>query len=239
MKGEPLETIPMLVQKFVLFEYNGFMWFFVPLMLIYLSMPFLAVFVLNSERKLLRLFLIIGLLLSWISPLCENFTVKHSLVDIYLMGSRFMYFIVLGYYIGHYEISKFTCRKIYVLAVLSMLIMFVGTFLLTLHTPEHYRYFLSYTNLPCTLSAVAIFLFAKYYNWQRLFTRFHIKEESLARYSSLSLGIYLIQALGFKVLGYFDALESAVLIRFVVMYACCVITVWVMKKVPLVKRIVP
>ena len=33
MKGDPLETAFMSVQKFVLFEYNGFMWFFVPLIL--------------------------------------------------------------------------------------------------------------------------------------------------------------------------------------------------------------
>ena len=58
-----METIPTLVRKFVLFEYNGFMWFFVPLILIYLSTSFLAVFVLNAGRYMLKTFLIIGFIL--------------------------------------------------------------------------------------------------------------------------------------------------------------------------------
>ena len=117
--------------------------------------------------------------------------------------------------------------------------MYAGTALLSLHAHEHYSYFLSYTNLPCTLSAAAVFLFVKYHDWQRLLTRLYIKQESLARHSSLSLGVYLIQALGFKTLDYFDMLKSAVLVRFAIMYILCIITVWLMKKIPIAKRLVP
>ncbi|WP_298071724.1 acyltransferase family protein [uncultured Bacteroides sp.] len=239
LKGEPMETIPTLVRKFVLFEYNGFMWFFVPLILIYLSMPFLAVFVLNAGRKLLRLFLITGLLLSWIPPLDADFTARNTLADIYLLGSRFLYFTVLGYYVGHYEISRATGRRIYMTGILSMIVMYAGTALLTLYAPGHYKYFLQYTNVPCILSATAVFLFVKNYDWQRLLARLHIREESLAHYSSLSLGIYLVQSIGFKALHYFKIPESVILIRFVVMYAFCVLIVWVMKRIPLVKGLVP
>lgn len=81
--GEKLESIPILIEKFVLFEYNGFMWFFVPLIMIYLSMPFFAVFVLNADRKLLRLFLFIGLVLGCIPPLDTDFTTREGLGNIY------------------------------------------------------------------------------------------------------------------------------------------------------------
>ena len=239
MKGDPLETASMSVQKFVLFEYNGFMWFFVPLILIYLSMPFVAVLVINSDRKLLRQFLIIGLLLSWIPPLSEDFTVRSTLADIYLLGPRFLYFTILGYYVGHYEIDKATRSKIYAAGLLSMVSIYIGTALLSLYAPEHYGYFLSYTNLPCTLSAVAVFLFVKYHDWQQILFRLCIKQESLVRYSSLSFGVYLIQALGFKILNYFDILEQAILVRFIIMYILCIIIVWLMKKTPIVKRLVP
>ncbi len=50
-QGEEIETIQELIEKFVLFDYNGFMWFFVPLIIIYLSFPFLAVFIFNSNRR--------------------------------------------------------------------------------------------------------------------------------------------------------------------------------------------
>lgn len=55
-----IDPIGTLIKKFCLFEYNGYMWFFVPLLLIYISIPFFAVFVINSNKNLLRSYLILG-----------------------------------------------------------------------------------------------------------------------------------------------------------------------------------
>ena len=56
IKDNEIEPIGILIKKFCLLEYNGFMWFFVPLLLIYISIPFFAVFVINSNKNLLRFF---------------------------------------------------------------------------------------------------------------------------------------------------------------------------------------
>lgn len=238
IKGEAIEVWSNLVEKFILFDFNGFMWFFVPLLLIYLSMPFFSVFVLNANRSLLRLFLIIGLALGSIPPMEVSFTVKEGLSDIYLMGSRFLFFIVAGYYFGTYDISRKTRRRLYAIALLSMLVMCLGTALLTLYWPSHYRYFISYTNIPCALTAIGVFTFFRYQEWDTLLGRIQLSPSVLATLSGLSLGIYLIQGAWFAVLNQMHLFAGQPLFRFLVMYILCVLSVWVMKRVPGVKKIV-
>lgn len=236
--GEKLESIPVLIEKFVLFEYNGFMWFFVPLIMIYLSFPFFSEFILNSSRNLLRLFLIIGLFLGCIPPLDTDFTTREGLTNIYLMGSRFLYFIVAGYYVGHFELSVKIRRMIYACSIICMLIIFGGTMLLTLYMPEHYRYFITYTNIPCTVSAIGVFTFFRYNNWNNLLNKLKLNKNNLAYFSSFSLGIYLIQGAWFTVLGFFHICDKHILLKFFVMYVLCTGSVWVMKHVPVVRRMV-
>ncbi len=236
INGEDIMPISELVKKFVLFDYNGFMWFFVPLLMIYLAMPFIAVFILNSSRNLLRLFLFIGLLMGGIPPIDTTFSAKADLTDIYLMGSRFIYFIVAGYYVGHYKLSFRTRKLIYTSSILCMVVMFIGTALLTLHNPLHYKYFIQYTNIPCTLSAIGVFTYFRYYNWNKLTNK--LSPDYLAQFSSLSLGIYLIQGAWFTTLRFFNLCEEHILLKFIVMYALCVTSVYVMKKVPLARRLV-
>lgn len=238
LKGEIMDDFVTMAYRFIFFRYNGFMWFFVPLILIYMSLPFVAQFILNSSRRLLRSFLIIGLFLSFIPPIQADLT-SSSVGDVYLMGSRFLYFIVAGYYLGNYEISRRMRKRIYLLAVVSMLVMFLGTMLLTLNVPAHYKYFLSYTNAPCTVSAMGVFLFFKYTRWGELLSRLGLSGEWLARYSGLSLGIYFIQAAWFMILGLLHLCDNHIILRFFVMYVLCAFSVWVMKRIPLVNRFVP
>lgn len=238
IKGEEMEPLGSLIQKFCLFEYNGFMWFFMPLLLIYISMPFFARFVMYSNRSLLRLFLIIGGIMGLFPSIQTDFTVKNDFADIYLMGSRFLYFIVAGYYFGHYEISPKTRNRLYIATLLSMTLISVGTYILTLYWPNHYRYFISYINLPCTISAIGVFVFFRECNWNKLLKKYRIRPERLASLSSLSLGIYLIQMIWFTIIDYFKICEGEPLIKFLVMYVLCVFSVYIMKRLPLVKRLI-
>ena len=146
-KGERIEPVGTLLKKFCLFDYNGFMWFFVPLILIYISLPFFAVFVLNSNRRLLRLFLLIGCVMGFFSSLFTDYIGKY---DFHLMGSRYLYFIVAGYYLGHYELSGKTRNKLYVAAVISMAIISIGTYVFTL------RFFYQFAMHDCRHGGICI-----------------------------------------------------------------------------------
>ena len=237
-QGEEVGTILELIEKFVLFNYNGFMWFFVPLIIIYLSLPFFAVFILNSNRSMLYLFLVMGLVLGCIPPLESSFTVKEGLNSIYLMGTRFLYFVVVGYYFGNFEITQKMRRRIYTCSIVSVIVMFFGTIMLTLYIPEHYRYFINYTNIPCTIVAIGVFTFFRYCDWNKFLGKIRLSKGYLAYFSSFSLGIYLIQGVWFSVLNVFHVCKEHILLRFVVMYTLCVVSVWMMKRIPWVRQLV-
>ncbi len=227
------------IEKFLSFEYNGFMWFFVPLICIYLSMPFLAVFVLNAKRETLRLFLIISMVLGCLAPLHSDFTVRMKILDVYIFGTRFIPFTVAGYYLGNYDISRETRRKLYAAAWISIFVMIFGTACLSFLCPEHYMYFITYTNIPCMIVSFAVFVLFRYTDWEQLLTKTSITPARLASMSSLSLGVYLIQQLGFIALGHFSSIRhNNMILTFIIMYIGCVFAVWVMKKIPKIQKLV-
>lgn len=120
-----------------------------------------------------------------------------------------------------------------------MLVISGGTMLLTLYMPEYYRYFITYTNIPCTVSAIGVFtFFFRYNDWNSLLNKLKLNKNNLAHFSSFSLGIYLIQGAWFTVLGFFHICDNHILLKFFVMYTLCVGSVWVVKYVPVVRRIV-
>ena len=230
--------IPLVViEKFLSFKYNGYMWFFVPLICIYLSMPFLAVFVLNARRETLRLFLIISLVLGCLAPINSDFSVRSSIMDIYIFGTRFIPFTVAGYYLGNFDLSRETRRKLYAAAWVCVLVMIVGTACLQFFCPEHYKYFITYTNIPCTTVSFAVFVLFRYTDWEQLLTKIKITPARLASMNSLSLGIYFVQYLGFKAVGHILPKLHNMILKFVVMYIGCTLTVWLMKKVPVIQKL--
>lgn len=101
--GENFEDPLIILSKFISFEYNPNMWFFVPLICVYVSIPFVTIFVLNARRETLKLYLIISLVLSVLAPLEADFSVRTSLQDIFLFGTRFLVYAIAGYYL---EIMK-------------------------------------------------------------------------------------------------------------------------------------
>lgn len=117
--------------------------------------------------------------------------------------------------------------------------MFLGTIILTLYIPEHYRYFINYTNIPCTMVAIGVFTFFRYCDWNKILDKIHLSKSHLTYFSSFSLGIYLIQGMWFSVLiFFFNVCEEHILLRLVVMYILCVVSVWMIKRMPWVRQLI-
>jgi len=225
-----------LINGFLSFKYNGHMWFFIPLICLYLSMPFLTVFVLNARRDMLKTFILISLVLNSIG--CFEISHESNFYNIYLFGSRFLIFAVAGYYLGHFEISMSNRRKLYVAGWGSVMIILAGTAWLQFNIPSQYDFFLKYTNLPCTVTAFAVFVFCRYTEWSRVLRKLCLNENSLAKLSSLSLGIYLVQSLCFIIVSKLHLFDKINMLTFFVMYILCVFVVWTMKHIPIVNKIV-
>lgn len=235
-KGIIVDLPLCMIDKYLSFKYNGFMWFFIPLICLYLSMPFLSVFVLNSKRGILKLFIVMSMIMNTIG--CLSVPNGAHFYDIYIFGTRYLLFAVAGYYLGNYKISVLTRRKIYVLGWISVLIILFGTLCLQYNIPDRYDFFLQYTNMPCTITAFAVFIFCKNTNWEKLFCKYKLNVIWLINVSSLSLGIYLFQSLGFRLIGKIELLNNCLLLRFVSMYILCITIVIIMKRIPILKKFV-
>lgn len=235
VKDEPINIIPLLM-KVLTFKANGFMWFFMPLIVIYLSMPFLFLFVVNAKKIILDWYMVLGLVLPTISQILYPQSLRDSY---YVFGTGYLYFVVAGYYIGTIGIAEKVRKGLYWVSFLSAIFIFVATYWLTLYYPEHYRTFLSYLTLPCTLTALGVFTLFRYVDWNTILYNFHLTPHECALFSSFSLGIYLVQLFWFMFLNYFHLCVGHPLIRFGVMYVLCLFSVYILKQIPFLKRLVP
>jgi len=231
-KNETMGSLGDEFLKYAQIRDTHYMWFFVPLITLYLSMPFIATFVLNSSRKLLKQFLVMSLILGCIPPLFQkDFTVGQSIWDVYLFGSRFLPLMVAGYYWGNFDVSKKTRHIIYMSAICSIIIMFVGTAYMDCYNPQNFHYFFHYTNLPCMMLSFGVFLLFKYSDWEMLLNKIHLSSSFFISLSSLSLGVYLIQALIMMFVFHFKW-------SIFIIYPLCLLSVWIIKKIPIVNRII-
>lgn len=236
--GVALDSPMVILDKFFSFEYNPNMWFFVPLICIYVTMPFATIFVLNAKRRTLKLYLLISLAISLFAPFDSDFTVRTHIQDMFIFGTRFLVYAIAGFYFGNYEVNYKTREKMYFASGLCVVIMILGTIILSLNSPSHYKYFIQYTNVPCTILAYSIFVYFKNTNWQPVLLRIKIQPQQITVLSSLSLGIYLIQKMGFNLLGHIPYFKDNMIEKFLFMYVGCICAVWVIKQIPIIRKIV-
>ena len=142
VRGEWDITFWEIASDFLSFKYNSFMWFFIPLICIYLTLPFLRVFVVNAERRLLRLFIVMSVSLN-VAACFFKVEGGNNFYDIYLFGTRYLLFTVAGYYFGNYQLSDSFRRRLYVAGVVSVAVIFIGTSWCHLNMPENYGFFLN------------------------------------------------------------------------------------------------
>lgn len=193
-------------------------------------------FVLNARRSILKLFIVVYLIMNAVG--CLSLSKGAHFYDIYIFGTRFLLFAVAGYYFGSYDISLNTRRKLYTLGYISVFVILVCTSLFQLYMPNRYDLFLKYTNIPCTIIAFAVFVFGKYTNWSKVLSSIKVNVSMLSKLSSLSLGIYLFQAIGLRLIGKFDFIDNCLILKFILMYILCVSVIVITKRIPVINKIV-
>lgn len=240
MKGEPMDDAATIALDFISMKNNSYMWFFVPLTCIYLTMPFLATFVTNASRQALKNFILISLplgLTSAIGRMVEP-EPEHPILHMTLFATEYLPFVVAGYYFGNFTLSRLTRQRIYWAALACCAIKIVGTVICHFHVRSLMPIFSSYTSVPCTIIAFAVFIWFRYADWDKICERTHIGKNAWATLASLSLGVYLIQFGWFKMGRFVPLLGGQGLLTFFAMYACCLSSIWVIKKIPFLRKVV-
>lgn len=220
------------LRQFITFDYNPTFWFFIPLLIIYISLPFISTFALNASNKELKLFLILGFfLISLVEPLFESLHLD-VLYNLFPWGSKYILFAIAGYYISEYNIEAKYRKIIYSFAILSAIFLFVSGIYVSINHLDVPLLF-SYTFAPCALTALGVFSLIRNVNLDRANAGF------LKKWSSFSFGIYLCQAMFFTMTNKVPfPIGSHPAILFPTVYLLCLVSVSIIKKIPILNKIV-
>lgn len=217
-------------------------WFFFPLFSIYLSMPLLSLLA-DNKRALaygVGAAFILQSVLPYVLPL---FGIQWSGSISILALSGNLLFTALGYLLSTTELTKKQRLIVYALGILGTIIRFAYTAVSSEAISDVDRLFFNYLAFPAVLQGAAVFTLFKSLDFSALSEK---RMRTLSTVSSCSFGVYLIHK---PILDHFvlsphwlNIPMTSVMLRTtgaLVFYIACVGMVLLLKKIPVVKSIVP
>lgn len=217
-------------------------WFFIPLFCIYLSLPLFAA-IPNEKRKTLFTYLAVaGFLLNILPPFLLGVTGKELPTGLSVgVVAGYLFYVPVGYLISRYEITPKARIIIYVLGVSGLAMHMFGTFIYSRPAGEISGVFKGYQNVPCVLYSIAVFVFIRYA------TPHIMKHKPLAWLTNTlrtyTLSIYLLHIYVVRTLArLFDGIGYSLTYRLLAPFGIVIIAVfgaWVIRKIPVVREILP
>ncbi len=233
-----------------LFIYNGVLrntfvgvyWFFLSLFGMYLCIPLFAAVAEDARRQTFLYLIGAGTVVNIAVPFMIRLSGKDIAwpINIAVAAGPLIY-LPLGYMIREYEIPKALRLTLYVLGAAGFSAHLFGTYYLSVKKGAIDDLFKGYTNLPCLLFSVAVFVFFKYHSEKIL--RFQPVRRLIGFLSGYTFPVYLMHWFMLNGACRLLAIDTHALwyrlgAPFLVIPAVVAIT-WVLKKIPVVKRIVP
>lgn len=170
-------------------QINPYYWFFPAIMMIYLSIPLFASIERSKKCTVFGYLIITGFIFNSLFPLLFNVLGLKYHSD-WTLGviSNYLIFIIIGYWISHYKISKKYRLLIYYAGIIGLALHLILTYRLSFQEQTIVHQFKGYTNVPSILYATSIFTFFAYSSEK--IQLFILKFTKPIR--NLTLGIYLI-----------------------------------------------
>lgn len=215
-------------------------WFFIPLFAIYLSMPVLS---LLKDNKRILWYMAGGsfVLQSLLPYLFSYIKVSYNYSLNMLTVSGMLLFSIIGYLFANTDFNKLHRTIIYGLAIFGFALRYFGTWYLSAKDGVLNKTFYGYNGYWSVMLSCGVFVFFKYF---KPFQKIADSEKAckiLSTVSGCSFGVYLTHMIIFRFLQRFIVLYSwqwRLLVPFLIYIIALAIT-YILKKIPLVKNIVP
>lgn len=215
-------------------------WFFKPLFCIYLSIPLIAAVEPEKKVSVYTYTVIAAFFINVCSWFIINvFHLRLSWEYTVAVASGYLFHVLTGYILINIEIKRLYRIILYVFAIAGLFAHMIGTYYLTIKEGNISPTYKGYNNLPTVLYSLGVFVFIKYGS-----ARFSEKLNKVMEYlSGLTFGVYLVHVFLIKAAERFLGIDNTNLIYriiapFVFFFASAGI-VWILKKIPVVKHIVP
>ena len=179
-----------------------------------------------------------------VKPICVIFDITFPTIFNFCLGpTGYIMFLILGYLLSTTDLSKKNKIIIYFLGILSMVTRYCYTYFTSEKQGYLNRDLFDYCSAVSVFLAIAAFVFIKNVNWEKIINKLHIKPQFLAKLSACSFGVYLIHKLiKNQLTNILDLDIYSIWYRTVgalLLYIICVIIVYIIKKIPIIKNIVP
>lgn len=210
---------------------------------IYLTMPFLSLVAKKENTKSLWFAVLVYFIFNAFIPnILAIFKINYN-YDFSLQLGKYIIFVILGYLLSNQNICKKHRILIYCGAIIGIIYRYITTFILSKDAGAVIKTTWGYTSWHSILLASAVFIFIKNMNFKKLFKDKNKVTKVLARISSCSFGIYLIH----QIIMYYEKSIFEInvtswqwrIIGVITTYLICLIIVMILKKIPILKRIVP
>lgn len=218
----------------------GVYWFFLPLFGIYLSIPVLAA--IDKEKRLstMKYAALVGFIFNILLPFFNRYTTLNIASVSVSVVSGYLLYVAIGYVLSHTEKTKHM-GLIIILGVVGLLVHIIGTYILSIRSGRIDQTFKGYFSLPCVLYSVCVYLLGKR-TGEKLENKERIKK--IVNYlSKYTFAIYLMHIFIIELSLHFfkfdaTSLSYRLFYPFVVVIICVVITN-IMRRIPIIRRIVP
>lgn len=216
-------------------------WFFIPLFMVYLSLPVLSL--LRDKKRILRYMALVGVVLNVALPFFSKVVgITWNAQATFPVLGGYLVYVLIGYLLRDERLSKRSRAAIYLLGIAGVLVRYLHTLFASLSAGAIVELTWGYTSLPCLLESVAVFVFARQVRWERLFGSDRAKSR-LSKVAGCSFGIYLIHMIVFQYGLWLTGLNGGDvewrLIGPFVAYGVSFAIIWVMRHVPVLRTIVP
>lgn len=234
-------TIPFIINSIFNTSIVGIYWFFMPLFSIYLVIPALSLIPEESRERIFRYLLIVTFVFNMVLPFVIGFIGLTYNGSLYVpLMSGYMFYPIAGYYIDRYPIKKNYRMISYIGGVLGLLLHIVGTMALSYRDGMINETFKGYLNVPCVLYTIAIFILFKYWDKTKLMEWLY---KITHIFADTTFGVYLIHWFLMEIfLKISNVHPTGIIYRTMggfCIFCVAAIIIKIMKKIPVLCRIVP
>ena len=224
-----------------IFSINPFVsyyWFFIPLFSIYLCIPVIASIDKKKKDRIILYLIIGGLLINSIYPFIRDALHLNLYFSVeFIMCSGCLIYPLIGYILDKHELDFGKRLIIYILGIISLMIMIIGTYIASIKAGTVIDTYKSYWYIPCILYSSSIFVFVK--SISKSIKNIKIFE----KLSQYTFSIYLIHFFIVNPIETFSNIElNSIIFRlgapFLIIPICILIT-YLLRKIPIIKKIVP
>ena len=192
IRNQPFDfNVRHIIDNIINAKYFSIYWFFPPLFAVYLSMPLIGA--VQDKIRIYTYASIVGIILVGIIPLVFNLLHIGSWSITPPIVSGYMIYVLLGYIFDKVYISKDKRMIIYLFGIFGWLLHMGGTLFMSRGLDTINQTFKGYLNIPCMMHTMAIFIFFKYIDYERLLKKGYFRFVSIvSKIAQYTFGIYLL-----------------------------------------------